>query len=47
MITPVYDTIVSFGCWNQTQRTNGPSYENQKVMMKLKETKKYILSQFF
>jgi len=43
MITPVYDTIVSFGCWNQTQRTDGPSYENQKVMMKLKETGKDVV----
>ena len=43
MITPVYDTIVSFGCWNQTNRSNGPSDENKKVMMKLKETGKDVV----
>jgi Icc-related predicted phosphoesterase len=43
MITPVYDTIVSFGCWNQTHTKEGPSNEIKKVMMKLKETGKDVV----
>lgn len=43
MIDPVYDTIVSFGCWNQTYKKDGPSDEIKKVMMKLKETGKDIV----
>ena len=43
MITPVYDTIVSFGCWNQTHKKDGPSDEIKKVMMKLKETGKDVV----
>jgi Icc-related predicted phosphoesterase len=43
MITPVYDTIVSFGCWNQTHTKDGPSDEIKKVMMKLKETGKDVV----
>lgn len=43
MITPIYDTIVSFGCWNQTHTKDGPSDEIKKVMMKLKETGKDVV----
>lgn len=43
MIDPVYDTIVSFGCWNQTHKKDGPSDEIKKVMMKLKETGKDVV----
>jgi len=43
MISPVYDTIVSFGCWNQTHTKDGPSAEIKKVMMKLKETGKDVV----
>lgn len=43
MISPVYDTIVSFGCWNQTHTKAGPSDEIKKVMMKLKETGKDVV----
>jgi Icc-related predicted phosphoesterase len=43
MITPVYDTIVSFGCWNQTHTKEGPSDEIKKVMIKLKDTGKDVV----
>lgn len=43
MITPIYDTIVSFGCWNQTHTKDGPLDEIKKVMMKLKETGKDVV----
>lgn len=43
MITPVYDTIVSFGCWNQTHTKEGRSDGIKNVMMKLKETGKDVV----
>lgn len=43
MINPLYDTIVSFGCWNQTETKYGPKDDIKKVMMKLKETGKDVV----
>ena len=42
-ITPIYDTIVTFGCWNQTHTSLGVSDSIERVMAKLKKTGKDVV----
>jgi len=42
-IAPFKDRIVSFGCWNQTYLSNGPSVRNENVMAKLKDHPKDLV----
>ena len=42
-VAPFKDRIISFGCWNQTYTSNGPSVRNENVMAKLKDHPKDLV----